>query len=271
MGTHHRPAKDTLHSYPVALLLHRPAEERRGKSTTKAGKSSRIRLMNSFFTAVKEECECHPDILHVDKDFAEITAIEQVWPTIKIQTCLWHLKKAITRRLRAAASSKRIAYSPNEVKVVVPKVDPNWMPKNATAPKRTVRDPFTSARTALPASFHTPHAPTSSSTTPRITLSKKSAATYLETANAPSYSPELLAEMRRLEYDEDEDDDGRRRYEGDEDGEEGGKEGGVEMTVDGLGSDEEVVETATKRRKLHGKKSMHGEVSTVVLEVKKSC
>lgn len=144
-------AEGHLHTYPVALLVHRPFEERRGKSTTKARKSSRIRLMSPFLSAFKKECECQPSVLHVDKDFAEITAIEQVWPWIKIQTCLWHLKKAITRRL-CTAGSKRVSYSANEVRLVLHDVSTTVVPANATVPKQTIRNPFGPA--ARPRSLH---------------------------------------------------------------------------------------------------------------------
>jgi hypothetical protein len=270
-------AEDSLHSYPIALLLHRPSADRRGKKTTKAGKSSRVKLMREFFSAVRERCGSQPSIFHIDKDFAEVSALEQVWPSTKIQTCLWHLKKAITRRLRTAANAQRVSYSAAEVARFLPKVDRKFLPINAVAPKRTTRHPAPVPRNPLPSSLHTPHAPTSSSTTPRIVLSRKSEA-YLRSDHAPSFSPNLLAEMCRRDDDDDGDDDdddveedGRAAIEEEDDrGAGDGREEGVVEAVededDDGGADGRSVK---KKRKVGGKGGMHGEVSQAKIEEKR--
>lgn len=199
----------------------------------------------------------------IDKDFPEVTALEQVWPTAEIQTCLWHRKKAVSRRLRTAANAQRVSYIAKEVQYIIPGVDLNWFPLGAVAPKRTLRNPLSASHIPLPSSFHTPHAPTSSTTTPRIVLSRNSEATYLDSANAPTFSSEILAQMRQMEYDEDEDNDVDDSGRGEVDPETGAG-GGVERVADGEdGEEEEGGKTTKKRRKLQGKGTLHGEVNTM--------
>ena len=46
-----------------------------------------------------------------DKDFSQITAAKSIWPNIKVQICLWHIKKALKKRLADNTLPKTITYS----------------------------------------------------------------------------------------------------------------------------------------------------------------
>jgi hypothetical protein len=40
-----------------------------------------------------------PEFFITDKDFSQISAARFVWNNIKIQLCLWHIKKAVEARM----------------------------------------------------------------------------------------------------------------------------------------------------------------------------
>ena len=52
-----------------------------------------------------------PDFFITDKDFAQISAARFVWNNIKIQLCLWHVKKAIEGRLASNKKPQQINYN----------------------------------------------------------------------------------------------------------------------------------------------------------------
>jgi len=52
-----------------------------------------------------------PTFFLTDKDFAQISAAKFVWKGIKIQLCLWHIKKAIETRLSNNKTSQQINYN----------------------------------------------------------------------------------------------------------------------------------------------------------------
>lgn len=73
--------------YPLAYCLL--------TSATAIVKKKRQSTLAGFLGRVKETYDLHPRFAQVDKDFAEIAALREVWPSAKIQVCWWHMKRAL--------------------------------------------------------------------------------------------------------------------------------------------------------------------------------
>ncbi|CAG8768953.1 16202_t:CDS:2, partial [Racocetra fulgida] len=63
-----------------------------------------------------------------DKDFAQVSAAQKVWPNAKIQICFWHLKKAIKKRLTDNTYPKVINYSSYSAHQVFEFIDIEFYP-----------------------------------------------------------------------------------------------------------------------------------------------
>jgi len=67
-----------------------------------------------------------PSFTHVDKDFAEISALATVWPSTKPQICMWHLQQAISERL-AKPSLKTTSYNVTAARAEFGFIDSNHL------------------------------------------------------------------------------------------------------------------------------------------------
>ncbi|RHZ59378.1 hypothetical protein Glove_364g89 [Diversispora epigaea] len=63
-----------------------------------------------FFEQLKNR-GLEPEFFVTDKDFAQISAAQFVWKNIKIQLCLWHIKKAVEARLANNKKLQQINYN----------------------------------------------------------------------------------------------------------------------------------------------------------------
>ena len=62
--------------------------------------NSRVKVLKEFFLALRTE-GILPTFILVDKDAGQIAAINEAWSqTANIQLCLWHIERAIDRKLR---------------------------------------------------------------------------------------------------------------------------------------------------------------------------
>ncbi|KAI1001077.1 hypothetical protein K3495_g7120 [Podosphaera aphanis] len=61
-----------------------------------------------------------------DKDKFEINAIEQVWPSARIQLCFWHAKRAVEMKLKKSNANSLLHYSPGDAQVIVPSLEIFW-------------------------------------------------------------------------------------------------------------------------------------------------
>ena len=52
-----------------------------------------------------------PEFFITDKDFAQISAARFVWKNIKVQLCLWHIKKAVEARLSSNKIPQQVNYN----------------------------------------------------------------------------------------------------------------------------------------------------------------
>jgi len=58
----------------------------------------------------------------------QINAAHQVWPSTKIQLCLWHLKRAVAKRLADSSIAKTNTYNAELAKTVVDFIDLDFHP-----------------------------------------------------------------------------------------------------------------------------------------------
>jgi len=69
--------------------------------------------LESFFRSLRDKYTVHPKFVHTDKDIAEIKGAKAVWVSAKHQLCWWHIKKAVSTRLKEL----RLGTSPYHVDV----------------------------------------------------------------------------------------------------------------------------------------------------------
>ncbi len=69
-----------------------------------------------------------PEFFLTDKDFAQISAARFVWKNIKVQLCLWHIKKAVEARLSNNKKSQQINYDGIAAQQLFPFINPLFRP-----------------------------------------------------------------------------------------------------------------------------------------------
>ena len=69
-----------------------------------------------------------PEFFLTDKDFAQISAARFVWKNVKIQLCLWHIKKAVETRLGNNKKPQQINYDGVAAQQLFPFIDPLFRP-----------------------------------------------------------------------------------------------------------------------------------------------
>lgn len=68
-----------------------------------------------------------PSFVGCDKDKSEINAIQEVWPSAKVQLCFWHAKRAIRAKLHDSTKTEsQKHYFPSEAKKLVPSLEICW-------------------------------------------------------------------------------------------------------------------------------------------------
>ncbi|CAB4409818.1 unnamed protein product [Rhizophagus irregularis] len=80
---------------------------------SKKSDGARTEILTLFFRALYDLGMKNIQFFLTDKDFAQISAAQQIWPHVKIQICLWHIKKALKKRLSDNTQPKIITYSSN--------------------------------------------------------------------------------------------------------------------------------------------------------------
>ncbi|GES95072.1 ATP-dependent DNA helicase Pif1 [Rhizophagus clarus] len=68
-----------------------------------------------------------PNFLITDKDFAQISAACFIWKNVKIQLCLWHIKKAVSTRL-SSSKNLQVNYNGLLVQQKFSFIDPSFKP-----------------------------------------------------------------------------------------------------------------------------------------------
>ncbi|KAI0990844.1 hypothetical protein K3495_g17343 [Podosphaera aphanis] len=68
-----------------------------------------------------------PSFVGCDKDKSEINAIQEVWPSAKVQLCFWHAKRAIRAKLHDSTKTEsQKHYFPCDAKKLVPSLEICW-------------------------------------------------------------------------------------------------------------------------------------------------
>jgi hypothetical protein len=125
--------------YPTTFLLTRPKPiEKVTKAIEVARKGAKLAIVTSWLAQLRS-LGCSPTFVHSDKDFAEISAVHDVWLTTKIQLCYWHVGDALRKRLAKAAAVKPV-YHPADAKTIVHDLD--WV-RDGHDPKQQQRSGFT--------------------------------------------------------------------------------------------------------------------------------
>jgi len=104
--------------YPLAYLF---------LDNSKKGDGVRTLILAGFFNSLKHK-ELSPEFFLTDKDFAQINAALQVWPSTKIQLCLWHIERAINKRLADGSIPKTNSYNAELANTETNLVDVNFHP-----------------------------------------------------------------------------------------------------------------------------------------------
>ena len=104
--------------YPMAYLFLDNSKKEDGVRTS---------ILSNFFNALHSK-DLRPDFFLTDKDWAQINAASRVWPSTKIQLCLWHVKRAIGKRLADSSISKRNNYNAAAAKADADFIDVNFHP-----------------------------------------------------------------------------------------------------------------------------------------------
>jgi hypothetical protein len=68
-----------------------------------------------------------PYLVHLDKDFSEISAVRGTWPSVALQICFWHAIEAFKSRLSSPPPS-RSTYHPLDAEEIVPDLDVTFLP-----------------------------------------------------------------------------------------------------------------------------------------------
>ena len=80
--------------------------------------------------------QLNPTFFGCDKDFSEINAIRQVYPSVTIQLCYWHAKRAIRQKLQSAVRTKiQASYRPGESHLFFPSLEVCWGSTPAVRPQ----------------------------------------------------------------------------------------------------------------------------------------
>lgn len=69
----------------------------------------------------------NPAFFGCDKDESEIAAIQQVWPSTRIQLCFWHAKRAIRAKLKDShKTSTQNHYFTSDAQKLIPDLEICW-------------------------------------------------------------------------------------------------------------------------------------------------
>ena len=106
---------------PLAYLF---IEKDNSTGSTRAGTMTQI--LDQFLRPLNES-GLAPSFVGCDKDKSEINAIQQVWPSAKVQLCYWHAKRVVQTKLKDSCRTNSLArYTPEEAKAIVPNLEICW-------------------------------------------------------------------------------------------------------------------------------------------------
>jgi hypothetical protein len=70
----------------------------------------RTDVIAQFLIEIRLRKHIEPKFFLTDKDFAQISAAQRAWPSIKIQLCRWHMQRAIETKLKDSKKAQQIHF-----------------------------------------------------------------------------------------------------------------------------------------------------------------
>ncbi|PVF90972.1 hypothetical protein CPB86DRAFT_676043, partial [Serendipita vermifera] len=98
-------------------------------TATSISTHKRTNALASFLSALRTTYNINPEFAHLDKDFAEISALAKVWPATSISICWWHMRDALRKRTTANTLSTS-KYDPKEAMEEFPFISKTFCPSH---------------------------------------------------------------------------------------------------------------------------------------------
>jgi hypothetical protein len=98
--------------------------------------NNRVMALAVFFQSMRAE-QILPSFILLDKDMGQIAAVQEAWSwTTNIQLCLWHVERAIDRKINEKnhKSSQYSIQRAREANEQFTFIDPNWIPTGRRSP-----------------------------------------------------------------------------------------------------------------------------------------
>ncbi|KAJ5582182.1 ATP-dependent DNA helicase PIF1 [Penicillium sp. DV-2018c] len=96
------------------------------EGSRKADAGATTRVLELFLRELKKS-GLDPRFFALDKDQAEMSAVDAVWPGIKIQLCYWHVKRAVSMKLNESKKTQgQMKYRPEEAQELIPGLEVCW-------------------------------------------------------------------------------------------------------------------------------------------------
>ncbi|KAF5175078.1 Atp-dependent dna helicase pif1 [Thalictrum thalictroides] len=96
------------------------------QTSTSVAPSKMTQILHQFLSPLLNR-GFSPSFFACDKDRSEINAIQQVWPSAKVQLCYWHAKRAIQTKLKDCHKTDSLtSYFPEDAKKLVPNLEICW-------------------------------------------------------------------------------------------------------------------------------------------------
>jgi hypothetical protein len=99
---------------------------------TRGKKGSKMEIIRRWLESVKK-VGVDPEVLHLDKDFAEVSAARLVFPSTSISLCYWHVKDAWDCRLSQPPSESPKYYSGDAALLIGPGFNHDFGPARNSA------------------------------------------------------------------------------------------------------------------------------------------
>ena len=99
----------------------------RAKAGSKDTQNGKQKILTEFLQHFRDEWEIRPLVTLSDKDFSEINAYSNVFPSAKHQLCFWHCIRAVKKRL-AVTRRQPGFYNVGQAQAEFPFIHPHFLP-----------------------------------------------------------------------------------------------------------------------------------------------
>jgi hypothetical protein len=113
-------------AYCLVELLKPPQAKSAEKKPVRADPGAMTYIIQQFLERLKS-FGFNPRCIAIDKDQAEIAAVTAVWPSVKVQLCYWHVKRAVSTKLNSSKSTNtQNHYKPEDAQKLIPDLEICW-------------------------------------------------------------------------------------------------------------------------------------------------